>query len=270
MYALSPIVPDPGTQVYIDISPFWIIMKSMVGVFMLLWLTASAAANIDMQCSTIAFGDGQVYCAPFSGSSFYRLLRDDSLLPVTFSDDQNYRIIDFQVMPFTVYLYNGVTIDRFYPASGDKIPVYASRDISAFVVTPWEELIIADRRQRELIFLDFNFEVKFRVHDLNVRDICMSGQTLAILTGQSVLVCDEICSERQTIPLPGPCDRIISIDGEPAVYLTNTNSIFLFHGTWREDTLPHTIQDIACSDSSVYILGDDGFTLYYYSVSSFR
>ncbi len=237
---------------------------------MVLALTTAVAESLDVQCNTIAFGNGYVYCAPFAGPSFFKRIRHDSLVPVTFTDDRNFRIIDFNVTPFTVYLYNGLTIDKYYLASGDKEPVYGSKDISAFLVTPWEELIIADRKKRELIFLDFTYEVKYRVFDLTVKDICMNGDGLLVLTDKKVLICDDLCNEKMTVPIPASCDRIFMCDGKPAVYLTGRNSIHIFSTAWQEKSLSHTIQDIACSDSMVYILGDDGFVLYNYPLSNFR
>jgi len=226
--------------------------------------------NLDVPCNTISLQDGYIYCAPFSGASLYKRIHYDSLVPITFTDDRNVRIIEFCVTPFTVYLYNGLTIDKYYLASGETVPVYGSRDIATFVVTPWEELIIADRKNREIIFLDFTYAVKYRVFDIPVKDMFMFDDELYILTGQAVLICDELCQERQTIRIPGPCDRIIGIDGKPAVFLTNTNSLSILSTAWQGYVFSHTIQDIVCSDTTVYILGDDGSTLYSYPVSDFR
>ncbi|UCC11476.1 MAG: hypothetical protein JSW02_08995 [candidate division WOR-3 bacterium] len=233
-------------------------------------LTQAWADSLDVQCNTITLGNGYVYCAPFSGSSFFKRIRYDSLVPITFTDDQNSRIIEFHVTPFTAYLYNGLTIDKYYLASGDKEPVYGSRDISTFLVTPWEELIIADRKKRELIFLDFTYDVKYRIFDLNIKDICMNGDRLFVLTDKEVLICDELCNEKMTVPIPASCDRIFIVDGKPAVYLTGRNRIHIFSTAWQKKSMSHTIQDIASSDSMVYILGDDGFVLYNYPLSNFR
>jgi hypothetical protein len=249
---------------------FWAIMNIMSFILMVFLLTPVATRNLDVQCSTIEFQNETMYCAPFSGGSFYLLDQHDSLLPVTFTDDQNYRIIEFHVTPFTAYVYNGRTIDKYYLASGERISVYGSKDISTFTVTPWEELIIADRKKRELIFLDFTYDIKYSVFDLNIKDFCLCEDELYILTGQAVVICDELGNERRTVPIPGPCDRITGIDGNPAVYLTNKNLIFILNAAWQKNTFAHTIQDIACSDSTVFILGDDGFTLYTYPVSNFR
>ena len=244
--------------------------EHMIPMLVLISLTAGTTDSLRVPCTTMTYYNNNVYCAPFASASIYRYIRRDSLLPITFTDDRNYRIVDFQVAPFTVYLYNGLTIDKYYRASGERIPVYASRDIAAFTVTPWEELIIADRKQREIIFLDGNYDVKYRVLDMSVADMCMSEETLYLLTNSALLVCDELCNTTMTVPLPAPCDRVTCIHGMPAVYLTGTRKIRTFSTTWQETILSHTIQDVTCSDSVVFILGDDGFTLYHYSVSDFR
>ena len=233
-------------------------------------LTTPAAESLDVQCNTMTIQNGYVYCAPFSGSSFFKRIGHDSLLPITFTDDQNFRIIQFHVTPFTAYVYNGLTIDKYYLASGEKISVYTSRDISTFVVTPWEELIIADRKKKELIFLDFTYDVKYRLFDMNVIDIYMAEDELYLLTGKKILIYDELGNQKAALPIPVSCDRITMIDGKPAVYATAKNKIFVVSPAWQEYSLSHTIQDIASGNSVVYILGDDGFTLYTYPVSNFR
>jgi hypothetical protein len=245
-------------------------MDIMIHILAFLCLTPATMEDLGVVCNTLSSQDGFIYCAPFSGTSLYKRIHHDSLVPITFTDDQNVRIIAFHVTPFTMYLYNGLTIDKYYLASGETVPVYASRDIAAFVVTPWEELIIADRKRRELIFLDFAYAEKYREFDIPVKDMFMSGDELYVLTGQAVVVCDELYQDRQTIKSPGPCDRITDIDGNPAVFLTGTDSLSIFRTAWQMYALSHSIQDIICSDTTVYILGDDGSTLYSYSVSDFR
>ena len=77
-----------------------------------------------------------------------------TMQPITFTDNVNYRIQNIAVTPFSCYLNNGRSIEKYYFNSGIKETVFKASDITSFIITQTEEVILSERQKREVIFLD--------------------------------------------------------------------------------------------------------------------
>jgi hypothetical protein len=210
-----------------------------------------------------------IYCAPFIGKSIFVLDESQNLKPITFTDDVNYRIYDFFITPFAIYLNNGRSIDKFYLASGVKENSYSSTDINTFVITPSEEIIFSDRQKHELIFLDFTNNIKFKKVDLKIDDLYSIENTIYILTKNNVLICDEYGNVIEEKEIPEKLNRIVVDSTSVIIFSPYEKYLYKLNENWEKIEFSHDILDITANDEIIVILSENGTALYIYSKSNF-
>lgn len=213
--------------------------------------------------------DGQLYLAPRIGQSIFSLVAPDSLDPISFTDDISYRIRNFKMTPFAIYINRGKVIEKFFVASGNKEIIYTSGDISSFTMTPAEEVILADRQTRELIFLDFTNQVKFKIENVNVEDVVWCDTMVYALTTSAINQYDEHGNLIDARPIPEQCTRIFVADRKIFVFTEQSNYMYQLDIDWRRIEFPLTISDICATNKSYIVLNGTGNILHIYSRDDF-
>ena len=198
--------------------------------------------------------EGYIYLSPFTGNAIFRLTDSGNLESISFTDNLNYRIYEFQMNPFAVYINTGTAIEKFYLASAAKEVVYTARTISSFIVTLAEDIVLADHTQQELLFLDFTNHIKYRLFDVNARDLAFSGNMVYVLTQGSVLIIDEHANIIEEKKIPERFSNIYV--GHEAIYLYSKNKkyFYILNRTWQRVDFPSGISDIFGNDRIVVIL----------------
>lgn len=224
---------------------------------------------LNKEFQNIEIYDHHIYCAPFTGKSIFRLDEAYNLIPQTFTDDQSYRIIDFSTTPFALYINNGKAIEKFYTASGVKETVYSSGDISSFVITPSEEVILFEHQKRMLIFLDFTNRIRLSIDDINIKDFCFAGKIIYMLTKNSLLFCDEYGNIYRNETIPYRADRIYADSTLVLLFSPDERFVFALNSDWKKIELSHGVRDIAGNGEFVVMLSNNGSTLYFYNKSTF-
>ena len=134
-------------------------------------LAPDSVVNLDRVHNAIEIYGNKVYLTAFADNSIDIMASPETLQTITITDDLNYHISSLAITPFFFYLNSGRTIEKFYLSSGTKETVFESKNISSFIVIDNEELIISDYSRRELIFLDFLYNRRLVVSDINIQDI---------------------------------------------------------------------------------------------------
>lgn len=228
-------------------------------------LAAADTIALSRNCNRIECYEGQLYLAPRVGQSIFRIVAPDSLNPVSFTDDINYRIRGFKMTPFAIYMNRGTAIEKFFVASGKKEIIYTSGNISSFTMTPAEEIILADRQTRQLIFLDFTNQIKFKIENLNVEDVVWSDTTVYALTMSAINQYDEHGNLLDIRPVPEGCNHIFVADRTVFVFTEQSNYMYRADVDWRRIELPVTISDICATNKAYIILNGIGNILHFYS-----
>ena len=227
------------------------------------------AVAFDRKFHRIEFYNNHIYCAPFTGRSIFRLTESRELKAVSFTDDVNYRIYDFHITPFAVYLNNGKSIEKFYFAQGMKENVFSSRDIASFIITSSDEVIFADREKDELVFLDFTNNVKFKEFDLQIKDLQMSDNVIYALTNNSIILFDihgNSIEERKT---PEKFSRIFVDNAAIFLFSQNKEYFYILNDDVQKIEFPDGISDICGNGKFTVILDGSGSHLYIYNRSDF-
>jgi hypothetical protein len=226
--------------------------------------------HLGKEFNSIKVYNDRIYCAPFTGKSIFMLDDSNHLIPTTFTDNVNYRIYDFHMTPFALYLNNGSSIEKYYPASGVKENIYSSKDISSFVLTTSDEVILSDRYTRELIFLDFTNSARLKKTDLQINDMQMVNGIIYILTKNKILNIDEHGNILKEEKIPGKLNRIFVNNNTVIIFSSNSDSLYMLDTDAKEINLSHGIRDISGNDGLIVILDKNGTTLYLYSTSEFE
>ncbi len=221
------------------------------------------------ELNRIEIYNNNIYCAPFIGKSIFILDESKKLTPTTFTDDENYRIYDFRITPFAIYLNNGNAIEKFYFASGKKERIYSSSYISSFVITSSEEVILSDRQRRKLIFLDFINRVKFIIDDLIIKDLYLTDDVIYILTQNSILFCDEYGNLFEEKKIPEKFGRFFVHNKKVIIFSSEKKYLYILNTDWQKIELTHGLRDIVANNDFFVMLDENGTTLYFYSISDF-
>jgi len=238
----------------------------------LLFLAAVLAEPVDVislekEFNRIEVYGGTLYLAPFIGKSIFKFTELKNLTAISFTDDVNYRIYNFLITPFAIYLNNGKSIEKFYRAHGVKEIIYRSQDITTFVVTPSEEVIFTDRMKRELIFLDFTNNIKFKEFDMQIKDLQIIDNTIYALTNNSIILFDEYGNVNTTRQIPEKCDRILVDSAAIFLFSSNKEYCYELNSDVKKIEYPHNIRDMCMHDGFIVILDGSGTRLYFYNRS---
>jgi hypothetical protein len=238
----------------------------MIWLFVVLFFLHGAEPD-DSIMLTGTFGraecyEGSLYLAPGIGTSIFRFYTPDSMNAVSLTDDVNYRIRGFKLTPFAIYINRGTALDKYYPASGKIENVYSARDISSFDLTQLDEIILADRQNRELVFLDFEFKAKFRISNITVEDLQWHNNLLYVLAKSGVYIYDEHGNQIEKKPIPERCNRLVVADHELLIFTQNTNYVLVSDSTWQKKDFSFTILDICVQKNSYVMLDGTGSILH--------
>ncbi len=238
-------------------------------VLVLFFLTPVDSIRLSRECSRIYSDGATIFCSPFTGNSIFVLDNQQAMQSITFTDDVNYRIRDIALTPFAFYLNNGRAIEKYYRTSGIKEAVFVSSDITSFIITRTEEIVLADYKKRQIIFLDFTYTPRFVIHDVIASDIAYLNDTIYILLQNSILVCDEhgnIIREQST---SARADRIFAYDTSIILYNSNENMIRVVDDDGRVLEVAHGVRDMLDHKDFIVILDQYGTTLFIYRKSDF-
>ncbi|MDH4211715.1 MAG: hypothetical protein OEV79_09760 [candidate division WOR-3 bacterium] len=206
----------------------------------------------------IEYYHNALYAAPLIGKSIFRVYDSDSLQAFSFTDEVNYRIRDFRLTPFTIYINRGSMLEKYYITSGIREAVFISSDISSFDLSAAEEIVLADRKRHELLFLDFTYQVKFKIENILIEDLRWHDDLLYVLTKNGVHIYDEYGNLIEKKPTPEICNRINVVNHKIAVFNEKADYIYLADAVWVKKEFPYTILDICESRESLIILDGNG------------
>jgi len=203
------------------------------------------------------------------GKSIFKLDINDSLQAITFTDEVNYQIRDFRLTPFAIYINRGSSLEKYYISAGIKETVFISGDISSFDLSPAEEIVFADRKRYELSFLDFTYQLKFKIENIVAEDLRWHKDLLYVLTKNAVHTYDEYGNLTARTPTPEICNKILVVNDRVMIYKERSKYFYLADTTWHKKELPYTILDVCENRESIIILDGNGTTIRIFDRNNF-
>lgn len=223
--------------------------------------------NLPFNCSKTAFGGSDIYLAPFLTKVLIKLKFDGSVEVLPFTEEENYWVRKFIVTPFAVYINNGRMIDKYYKVSGFKEKSYEGGDIISFTLTDAEELIVADRKSKELIFLDTNNKIKFKLKNFYCLDLDYSLGTIFALTPGYIKRLDEYGNIISEIAIPENFEFIFPDSSSVYLFSPQKTYFYKLNSEWQKFEIGIKIQDLTASRKNLFVLDEYGANLYIYNKS---
>lgn len=241
----------------------------MIPLLFLISLEPIETIDLDKECNRIVMYDATVYCAPHTGMSIFELTKTKKFRAISFTDNLNYRIYDFAITPFAIYLNNGRSIDTFYFSSGTKETIYSARDISAFTLTSSLEVVCADNEAREIVFLDFTNRVKYKEPDVTIKDLQFAHGTISALTKKNIILFDEHGNTLEKIKIPERLNNIFVNSTNTFLFSPTKNYVYILKDGWKKIDFVHSITDISGNNQVIVILDGSNSRLFFYNKSDF-
>jgi hypothetical protein len=235
----------------------------MLLLLFVLQIEPQRVIDLPAEFNSVTVYNGVIYLAPFIGKSIYRC-DPGRIEPLQFSELGDYRIRDFRITPFAVYFNDGRKIEKLYLSSGHLETIYEGDDISSFAITPAGEIVIADRGERELVFLDFRNAVKVRKDNIYAIDVEYDNDRVYCLTGPEVVVLDEFSNVIETMKLETVCERIVLDSAAVYVFSAGRNVMYRADNEAKAIEFPERIRGAAFGDSIMVLLTSNGTAIHIY------
>lgn len=214
--------------------------------------------------------DGRVYLAQLFTKNIVYYPDSGSPEIITVTDAEGYRIEGFRVSPFMIYINTGRVLIRFFPASGWTDTLYRAEDISSFVLTPEEEVVVGDRPANALIFFDYRRQLKFIKNQIPVKDLQYARGELYALTDRALLVFDKFGNPLREQAVPENLDRLFAVDSMLYLFSPGREYFYIFDGQWQRIGLPYDLSDLTADGHDLIVLGNRGSALYFYPLPDGR
>jgi len=247
----------------VDISSNFVIFHIMI-LLLLAVLNQVRMIPLDQKYDRIEIYDQRVYLTQRFAKSiaFYPDSGSPEKIPIT--DQENFRIKNFQITPFVFYLNTGTALIRFFPVSGASDTIYLSQDISSFGITRDGDAVIADRLKNALVFLDYCGLTQFTIDEVAVKDLRFKRDTLYALTDRKLLVFDKFGNPVSRVESPENLSRVFVTDSMVCLFSAGQTYFYVFDGQWSKIELPFELTDLAADAGNIIILGNHGSSLYYF------
>ncbi len=244
-------------------------MLLLITILLTSQATASETISLGRRYNRIECYGNKLYLSQRIGQGITQLLGEDSMNVISITDEVNYRIYDFKLAPFAIYINRGTALEKFFINSGRKEVIFRSSDISSFTLTPDDEIVLSDRQRKELISLDFTYQVKFKIENINIEDIQWHDTLIYALTASRIRIFDEYGNLVDKISLPETCNRMIIGDSDILVFNEQSTYLYIAGAEWRRIDLPFAILDICIKDKTFIILDGSNNNLHSYSRDEF-
>ncbi|MEO0162571.1 MAG: hypothetical protein ABIL39_08690 [candidate division WOR-3 bacterium] len=234
---------------------------------LLVGLEPSSILPLPVKCRALDICAGELFLLQENGRTVVKVEEGRIVGEIPVSDDNTQPVRGFKLTPFVLYLILRDGLYRQFLISNLRGRVYPG-DIIAFTLTSSEELVLAERRNKAIIFLDSDFKTRLVKKNLPVLDIDYFEQKIYLLTRREVIVLDEYGNELEKFLVPARSQRIM---GREKIYLFTPGEriIFVKGKAWKTIELCHSVIDLILDDENLYALNQYGDTLYIYRKADF-
>ncbi|MGQ9817331.1 MAG: hypothetical protein ACUVQ3_05200 [bacterium] len=213
------------------------------------------------------FYEGAIYLVPFNGKTIIKIDSSGNIANFSVTDEENYRIYEFKITPFYFYLNTPAGIIKMHRTGGTTKPIYEG-DITTFVITDGEEIVLADRLRDELIFLDTKNKIRLKKKNMKVIDMDYYNERLYLLMSNSILVFDEYGNKLESIKTPEGMNGISAAE-EIYLFSSSSNIIYIWNEGWKRIELKYPVNDIHTDKNYLITLNQYGDCIYIYDKSDF-
>ncbi len=217
--------------------------------------------------TTFQLYEDAIFIAPFNGKSIIKLDSTGSFLSFPITNQENNRIYQFKITPFYFCLNTPLGLVKMHYATGVNEMLY-SGNITAFIITNTEEVVLADRIKNEIIFLDTDNKIRLKKKNINVLDMDYFEGMIYLLSSRGILVLDEYGNTIESIKTPENINRI-SVAEDIYVFAPLSNIVYRWDKEWKRIELKYPVNDLKLNKNYLFTLNQYGDILYLYDRSDF-
>lgn len=211
------------------------------------------------------FYEGTIYLVPFNGKSITKIDSNGNIANFPVTNEENYRIYEFRITPFYFYLNTPAGIIKMHRTEGMAKGIYDG-NITTFIITHSEEIVLADRLRNEIIFLDTGNKIRLKKKNIKVIDMDYYNERLYLLTPNSIFVFDEYGNRLESIQTPESMKGISAAE-EICLFSSSSNIIYIWNGEWKRIELKYPVSYIQLNEVYLITLNQYGDCIYIYDKS---
>lgn len=237
-------------------------------LFVIFLLEPDLFLELPARCKKLEFSEGMIYLIQENNRAILRIDSSNNMQNLPVERSVNNRIYGFDLTPFSIYLNMIGGIFRLAINSGLIENIYQG-DVVSFVVTDAEEIILAERLKKEVIFLDPQYKIRLIKKNLNLVDMDYFDSRVYFLTRKEILILDEHGNIVEKIKILEGKERIAVAD---KIYLFTPGKktvIVKDDGNWKRIELNHPIIDLKINGGYIWTLSQYGDSIYIYNQSDF-
>lgn len=225
--------------------------------------------QLPFRCTAIVSSGDDIYLAPFVGKGILKMDSYKNFEVKLFTHSENYRIYNFVVTPFAYYLNNGRMIEKFYINQGIKETIYEGDEISSFIVTPEDEIILIEERNQELVFLDYRYKANLKIRNIRARDIAILDGKVYTLTQKGIEVFDRYGNIIDRMEIPERFEKFFIDSLNLYLFSPQADYLYKWNNQWQKIEIGRKILSFVATQNNIYCLDDYGTNLYIYNRADF-
>lgn len=223
--------------------------------------------ELPLRCTKLDVYEEIIYLIQDNNRAIIRIDTAKNVLGIPVEGNINNRIYGFGLTPFSIYLNMAGGLFKLSINSGLIEKIYTGNVVS-FILTDAEEIVLADRFKKEVLFLDPQYKTRLIKNNLNVVDMDYFDRRIYLLTRKEIIVLDEYGNMIEKIKIPEKKERIV-VKEKIYLFTPAQNIIIKKNEDWGRIELNHSFIDLKITEKNVLTLNQYGDTLYIYDKSDF-
>uniref|UniRef100_A0A7C4THQ8 WG repeat-containing protein n=1 Tax=candidate division WOR-3 bacterium TaxID=2052148 RepID=A0A7C4THQ8_UNCW3 len=232
-------------------------------LFVLLVIEPVKVIKLPVNCTLLATYGNETFFTPFVGKGILKMDSSGIFETLLHTENENYRIYDFAVTPFAFYLNDSKRIEKCYKKLGVKEIVYEGNNISSFIVTPQDELVVADIGNQELVFLNGDLIIKRK--NILIIDLDYSMEKIFALTPGEIMVFDKYGNILEKIKIPERFEHITVYNQNIYLSSRTVDYIYKWDFHWVKIELGKKISALIVNEKNLLIIDEYGSNLFVYN-----
>ncbi len=223
--------------------------------------------ELPLRCTRLETYEEMNYLLQENNRTIIRIDTVRNVLSIPVEGGVNNRIYGFDVTPFSIYLNMKEGLFKLSTNSGLIEKIYTG-DVVSFTLNDVEEIILADRFKKEVLFLDSQYKIRLIKSNFNVVDMDYFDKRIYILTRKEIIVFDDYGNMIERIKIPEKKERIV-VRGKVYLFTPAQKTVLRKDKEWDSIKLNHPFIDLKITEKNVLTLNQYGDTLYIYDRSDF-
>ncbi len=236
-------------------------------LFVIFLLEPFRTIELPVRCQKLEYYEGMFYLIQKNNRGIVRVDTLNNVQNISIEGNVNNCIYGFNLTPFYIYLNMMGGIFKLAINTGLIENIYKG-DVVSFVLTDAEEIVLADRLEKEVLFLDRQYQIRLMKKNLNIVDMDYFDHRVYLLTRKEIIVFDEYGNVVQKIKILPGSERILVAE-KIYLFTPGQKTVLVKEGKWQRIELSSPFIDLNKNENFIFTLSQYGDSIYIYNKSDF-